>query len=85
MFHQLLQVFNSTTHMLLRPWKRGYMSRRVLFILIATLLTSFVQISFYQHEAYAAELNMKLPTVRTTPSVPVIHSVPLQQEDILTC
>ena len=56
MFHQLLQVFNPTTHMLLRPWKRGFMSRRVLFILIATLLTSFVQISFYQHEAFAAEL-----------------------------
>jgi LysM repeat protein len=57
MFHQPLQVFNSTTHMLLRPWKRGYMSRRALFILIATLVASFVQISFYQHEAYAAELN----------------------------
>jgi Transglycosylase SLT domain/LysM domain len=57
MFHQLLQVFNSTTHMLLRPWKRGYMSRRALFILIATLVVSFAQIPFYQHEAYAAELN----------------------------
>ena len=54
MFHQLLQVFSSTTDTLLRPWKRGYMSRRVLFILIATLVASFIQISLYQHEAYAA-------------------------------
>src|SRR5450631_812514 len=57
MFHQLLQVFNSTIHMLFQPWERGYMSRRVLFILIATLVASFVPILFYQHEAYAAELN----------------------------
>lgn len=57
MFHQLLQVFNSTTPMFLRAGKRGYMPRRALFILIALLVATFVQVASYQHEAYAAEMN----------------------------
>jgi Transglycosylase SLT domain/LysM domain len=58
MFHQLLQAFNSTTDLLFQPWKRGFMSRRTLFIFIATLVVSFVQIPFYQQEAYADEQNV---------------------------
>lgn len=58
MFHQLLQAFDSTTDVLFQPWKRGFMSRRTLFIFIATLVVSFVQIPFYQLEAYAAEQNV---------------------------
>ncbi len=55
MFHKLLEAFNSTTSMLSRQWKGGRRSRRILFILMAALLFSFIQLSFYQNEAYAAK------------------------------
>ncbi len=56
MFRQLLQALNSTRHMLLQLWKRGCMSRRTLFLLIALFVASFVQIVSYQQEAFAAEV-----------------------------
>jgi hypothetical protein len=54
MFHKLLQAFNSTTSMLLRQWKGRSIQKSFLFILMATLLSSFIQLPFYQYEAYAA-------------------------------
>jgi Transglycosylase SLT domain/LysM domain len=56
MFHQLLQAFYSKERSFLQSWKRGCMLRRTRFLLIALLVTSFVQIVSYQNEAYAAEL-----------------------------
>ena len=59
MFHQLLQAFNSIKHMFLRAGKRGCMPRRALFLLIAILIASFVQIPSYQYKAYAADLKVE--------------------------
>ncbi len=56
MFHKLLQAFNSTTYLSSGQWKRGYMPRCILFILMTTVIVSFFQLSSYQQEAYAAEL-----------------------------
>lgn len=55
MFQELLHAFNSTTSMLSGQWKGDRRSLRILFILMATLLSSFIQLSFHQYEAYAAE------------------------------
>lgn len=55
MFHQLLQVFDSTMHISSQVGKRGFMLRRVFFILMTTLLASFVPFpsSSYQQEVHA--------------------------------
>src|SRR5438552_3673604 len=58
MFHQLLQVFDSTMYISSKVGKRGSMLRRVFFILMTTLLASFVPFSSpsYEQEVHATEL-----------------------------
>ena len=58
MFHKQIQAFNSTTYALLRQLKRGRMPQSVLFVIIALLLSGFVQFSSARQEAHATELKV---------------------------
>ena len=64
MFHKLLQAFASTTHRASKLWKRGCMPRRILFILMTTLLASFVLPPSYQQKVHAARQEPGVPCVQ---------------------
>ena len=85
MFHKLLQAFNSTTSMSLRQWKRGRFFVCFLFMLTATLLSCFIQLSLYPYEAYAAEQkteNCIHYTIRSGDTLTAIAAK--QHTDVLT-
>jgi LysM repeat protein len=66
MFHKLLQAFDSTTQGALKIWRRGSMPRRILLILITTLLAGFVLSSSYPQKVHAARQKTEAHCVQYT-------------------
>jgi hypothetical protein len=86
MFHKLRQAFKSIPSLLSGGWKRGRKSQARLFILMVTvLLSSFIQLSCYSHEVYAAELkaeNCVRYTIRSGDTLTAIAAK--EHTDVLT-